>query len=909
MLFCRGSPLSKELPILKRLSPILTLLLTIASTCQAAFAQLPLAKRQSNNSEYNLYRWKPYRKQVVKPAEVLGYEIGERNSNFREQERVLLAVAESAKDRVHVIEYGKSVEGRPLRLVIVTAPENLAKLEKIQANNLLLADPRKITSPAEAERLLAATPAITWINHCIHGDETASFEAFMGTLYTLAASDAPEVKDTLKNSVVILNPAFNPDGHERFAVYYNSIALGSPEGDAFEQGQPWAVSGRFNHYRFDMNRDKMVQSQAEVQQEIAAYLKWYPHVYVDEHGQPETYFFPPNPEAIHTGVDVGRLNKWTGIFGRANAATFDKFGWQHVTKEDFDFFYPGYLDTWATFAGAIGMTYETDGGRTLARRRRDDTVSTLWDATVHHIETALATVLTAGKRRQELVRDFWQYRKSALNPQLMRMVVFPPQDRARLAEVVRVLQRSGVEVQVAGKPFESQNAHDYTTLNALGMKRSFPAGSLTIDLAQPQGYLAKAFLEPDPKFSPAFLKDQQERRTRNEKRNANEAHEGYTFYDITAWALPYSFGMEAYWLEDAPKSDSKLLQGKEGEEQLTAGVKGGVVGEKTGVAYLIPYDSDATVWFAIRLTQMGYRLEVANKPFQADGKAWARGTFIVRVNRNPNDLREKLDALGRVLGVSVFAIHSSYAEDTGIGSDSVSIVNAPSIAVVVGDNVSQTSYGAVWYLLEKKAGAKFTPIRIGRLAGLELARFNVLIFPDGGGYGGVLGKAGTDKLRDWVQKGGVLIGLEGGAQWLTEKEVNFSEVKAVGEEGGKKPLEIPGAFFKAKIDTSHFLGYGYLKEEIAVPVMGGTFWKPTKKGSNVVRFGKDKMRISGFVWDGNTEELLADTAYIVSEPIGRGNAILFLNDPTFRVLWVGVHRMFWNAILLGSGARGASEAN
>ncbi|MCX6382322.1 MAG: hypothetical protein NT023_23070 [Armatimonadetes bacterium] len=77
----------------------------------------------------------------------------------------------------------------------------------------------------------------------------------------------------------------------------------------------------------------------------------------------------------------------------------------------------------------------------------------------------------------------------------------------------------------------------------------------------------------------------------------------------------------------------------------------------------------------------------------------------------------------------------------------------------------------------------------------------------------------------------------------------------------------------------------------------------------MVRFGKDKMRISGFVWDGNTEELLAETAYIVSEPIGRGNAILFLNDPTFRVLWVGLHRMFWNAILLGSGARGASEAN
>ncbi len=487
----------------------------------------------------------------------------------------------------------------------------------------------------------------------------------------------------------------------------------------------------------------------------------------------------------------------------------------------------------------------------------------------------------------------------------MRTVVFPLQDRARLAEAARLLQRSGIEVQVAGKAFESQNAHDYATLNALGMKRSFPAGSLIVDLAQPQGHLAKAFLEPDPKFSPDFVKDQKERRARNEKRNPNEAHEGYTFYDITAWALPYSFGLEAHWLEDAPKADGKLL----GEAQRAGEIKGGVVGEKTNVAYLIPYDSEAAALFALQLAQSGYRLAVANKPFQADGKTWARGTFILRVNRNPNDLREKLDALGRSLGVSVFSVQSSYAEEAGIGSDSVSVVNAPSIAVVAGDNVSQTSYGAVWYLLEKRAGVKFTPIRADRIAGMDLARFNVLIFPDGDGYSGVLGKAGADRLRDWVQKGGALIGLEGGAQWMTEKEVNFSEVKAVGEGEGKKPLELPGAFFKAKLDTSHFLGYGYLNEDIAVPVQGGTFWKPTKKGSNVVRFGKEKARLSGFAWEGNTEEMLAETAYVVVEPTGRGNAILFLNDPTFRAMWAGLHRMFWNSILLGSGGRGASDAN
>src|SRR5438093_4130966 len=89
---------------------------------------------------------------------------------------------------------------------------------------------------------------------------------------------------------------------------------------------------------------------------------------------------------------------------------------------------------------------------------------------------------------------------------------------------------------------------------------TIPTGSLIIDMAQPQGRVARAFLEPDADFEPEFMKEQLKRRELNDKKNDNERKEGYDFYDLTAWSLPYAFGLEAYWSEDAPAVTGHLLK-------------------------------------------------------------------------------------------------------------------------------------------------------------------------------------------------------------------------------------------------------------------------------------------------------------------------------------------------------------
>ena len=903
--------------------PALCAFTLFATPCPIAVAAPPIENTAppiatSGERPYDFYGRGPFRDNVPKPSVLLGYEAGQTHSTFRDQERVFLAIADAAKDRVRVVEYGKSVEGRPLRLFIVGTPENIAKLDEIRTNNLKLADPRKLASQTEENQLIANAPAILWLNECIHGDETASFEAAMWTFYTLAASENPQIEALRKNAVVILNPVFNPDGHERFVVWYNSVALGNADGATFEKNIPWALRGRFNHYRFDMNRDRVAQSQIETRQETAAQLSWHPQVYIDQHGQPPVYFFPPNAEATNINVDPKRVTKWTEIFGKANAAGFDGYGWNYVVRETYDFFAPVYLDSFATLSGAIGMTYETDGGGNLARKRDDGTISTLRDAVAHHMETALTTLQTAASRHEELLHDFAVYRHKAIDEgktgKLRRVIIPASNDMGRMAEFAALLNRVGVEAAETTAPFDTMSAHSYMAKDTKAVKRTFPAGSLIVEMSQPQGFVAKAFLEPDAQFDPAFVKAQIAKRDRNEKRNENEAKEGYEFYDITAWSLPLAFAFDAAWTEDAPPVATKPLTfDMSGTAHLTMQT-GGVSGGRATVAYLIRPDRDAAFVLGLRLLKENFRLAALTKSANVGGKEWPAGTLIARVGRNPESLHGRVAELAAMLGVDVTALNNGFPETgAGLGSDNVMPLRKPRIAVAADEGVQQTGYGAVWYVLETIADVPFTAIRARNLPNADLSRFNAVILPDGN-YGSALGKAGASKLRDFASNGGAVVGLGGGGTWFADKDTDLTSARAVGEDDGKddkkidakdekksnkKPQDLPGSIFRATIDPTHFLGWGYPQGEIAVPLAGSTFLKPSKTGTNVITFGK-AARLSGFVWDGNTEPLLEGTAFAIDEPIGSGHALLFLDDPTQRAQWPGLRRLFLSALLYGT---------
>ena len=427
--------------------------------CWAALAlaaiALPSAGRRSARARPPASLWPDatYDPAIPPMSAVLGHEPGERIVSPDEALRYLEALQSSAPKRMRIVEYGRTWENRPLVYVVVASEQNLARLDAIKQGMASLADPRR-TDAAAADALVRDLPAVVWLGYGIHGDEISSTDAALYTAYhLLAARDDGLVRAALESALVVIDPSQNPDGRDRF-VSYNRGAVGSEPSSspvAAEHDQPWP-GGRSNHYLFDLNRDLIALTQPETRARVRALLEWYPLVVVDAHemGAESTYFFPPNADPANPHITAAQQSALE-LFGRNNARWFDRFGFEYFTRETFDFFYPGYADTWATFQGGVGMTYEQASARGLVVRRPDDSLLSYRDGVRRHFVASLATIETAAQNRERLLRDFWSYRSSAIEEGRggsVREYVLPWRgDTSRVAELASILVDQGIEIR------------------------------------------------------------------------------------------------------------------------------------------------------------------------------------------------------------------------------------------------------------------------------------------------------------------------------------------------------------------------------------------------------------------------------------------------------------------------------
>lgn len=894
-----------------------------------ALAGLPLAAQQP----YDFYARGPYRPAVPRPDSLLGYPLGSRQTMYREQQDALERMVQRAPDRARTELIGRTWEGRPMRLIIISAPENLARLDQIRADLAALADPRT-TTPGQAAAIAQRDPVVVMLSHSIHGDEPAGFEAALATTYQLLASEEPATQEILRNVVTIINPSQNPDGHERFAAWSNSVAVGSDEPASLEHDEPWDIVGRYNHYRFDMNRDLIAQSQPETRALAGAILRWHPQVFADLHSTTAQYFFPPDARPINTNVPAATRDALEE-FGRGNAAAFDAHGWLYYVRDVFDLFYAGYWDSWPVLNGAVGMTFESDGGPELHLRKEDGTVTTFRDGIAHHEVASLATLATAARTRETRLRDYYDFRASgmarAARSRLRRVVWVEGDHPDRARQLAGLLERQGIEVQRTTAPLRLGRAHSY--LGGPPSSRVIPAGAWLVDLAQPQARLAAALLEPDPGLDSAFIRSQLARYARNGERGPEAEHEGYEFYDITAWALPQAYGLDAWWTDETTPVSAVTATSPPDS------ARGGVTGGPARVAYVFPDDRDGAARLALHLLGEGFAVGSATQPFRADSMSWPRGTFVLRVVRNPDSLHQRVTALAREDGVRVTAIQSGFPDSGqyGVGSEMVQALHPARVLLAAGDGISTTAFGDFWYYLEQELDVPVVPVRLSSLGRMRLDDYNILILP--GGWGGGLfdrlGEHGARRLREWVNSGGLVVAAGGAVSLLSHKDLELTTVKPVGSgdsgkegagEKGKaekdssaadsavagvplaspeashhdRPETIQGSVFRATLDTLHWLAYGYTR--ISLPVfLEGVSLAPSQKGENPVVFTGDSLRLGGFAWPGNTEKFLRKSVWAAVENVGRGHVVLFAEDPLFRAFWRGTARLVSNAILLGTG--------
>ena len=330
----------------------------------------------------------------------MGYALG---SKFSRHHQVVdyFKHLESTSEKVRLQAYGTTNEGRLLQLAFISTAENLKALETIRTTHLQ--NTGIVPGPANNEKV------IVWLSYNVHGNESSSTEAAMKTAHALIT----QYEDWLEDAIIIMDPCINPDGRDRYVNFYQqsrSLPYDSNP-NAREHFEPWQ-SGRTNHYIFDLNRDWAWLSQVESQQRIQVYKKWLPHIHVDFHEQGinSPYYFAPAAEPLHE-IITDFQKSFQDQLGKNHAKYFDAEGWFYFTKEHFDLLYPSYGDTYPTFSGAIGMTYEQAGnGRAgLGIDTNDGIELTLKDRILHHYTTGISTVEMSVKHRTELNKAFHQF--------------------------------------------------------------------------------------------------------------------------------------------------------------------------------------------------------------------------------------------------------------------------------------------------------------------------------------------------------------------------------------------------------------------------------------------------------------------------------------------------------------------
>jgi hypothetical protein len=788
---------------------------------------------------------------IKSPSEFLGYDIGTQFSRHHQVVDYFKSVAETLPNQVKLETYGKTNERRSLYLAYVSSEENLKNIETIRENNLKNAG------------LLEGTPtstevAIVWLSYNVHGNEASSTEASMLTLYKLLT----ERKELLKNTIVIIDPCINPDGRDRYVNWYNETASQPYDIDqqATEHKEPWP-GGRPNHYLFDLNRDWLWATQTESTLRLKAYNKWMPHIHVDFHEQGinEPYYFAPAAEPFHEIISDWQRDFQTQI-GKNHAKYFDAEGWLFFTRERFDLLYPSYGDTYPTYMGAIGMTYE-QGGHGMAGLgifNDEGHVLTLVERLTHHTTTGLSTVEIASKNAAKLNSEFAKFFDNS-NLKYKSYVLKGNEDK--LNSLKKLLTKHEI---VYENPTNSKvSGYDYNSGKQGSL--SVNPNALVVHTSQPKGKMVKVLFEPNAKLSDSLT------------------------YDITAWSLPYAYGL------DAIASTSKVASSKQFEHSEFP-----VMYEAYG--YVSKWNSLKDAQFLADLLKNKFKVRFTERPFSSNGKKFERGSLIITKgdNAHKSDFLGDLNKLVSKHSQPLSKINSGFSKTTpDIGSPDIKLINNQKVAILSGDGTSSLSYGAIWHFFEQQLHYPLTSINTDNFSSTNLSKYNVLILPNGY-YGSVLNDANMKKLKNWVRSGGKVIAIDGALRSFAGKEGFSLKYKSSDTDASNNNVEnnnltpyadrereytnnlITGAIFKTKVDNTHPMAFGYAKDYFSLK-LGSSSYNLLESGYNVAHL-KDTKVYSGFAGK-NALINLDKTLVFGEERMGSGSFIYMVDNPMFRSFW------------------------
>ena len=819
--------------------------------------------------------------QVKSPDDFLGYKIGTRYTPHWKIVNYFQHVAANASGNVKLEQYGQTNEGRPLLLSFISSAENIGRLEQIRINNLRLANLAK----DRAAPIEDGAPALVWLSYNVHGNETSSSEAAMMTIWALVDPSNTKTKEWLKNTVVIIDPCINPDGRDRYVNWFNSIVgeKMNPSLNAREHREPWP-GGRTNHYNFDLNRDWAWQTQVESQQRMAKYNQWMPYVHVDFHEQGinNPYYFAPAAQPFHEVITQWQRD-FQVMIGKNHAKYFDANGWLYFTKEVFDLFYPSYGDTYPIYNGAIGMTYEQGGGPAggLGALTEEGDTLTLLDRATHHYTTGLSTIEISSLNATKLVKEFRKFFNDAVSNGVGEFKTYLVKngeaDRERINALVSLLDKNGIQYEFArGSSRGTFSGYNY--FSSKDESFTIENDDLLIHSQQPRSAMVKVLFEPKSKLVDSNT------------------------YDITAWSLPYAYGLRTY-------GSKTKLQSAGGTKPTLA-----VNHISDAYGYVIRWQGLQSVRALSELLQQGVKVRFSESPFETGSQQFDRGSLIIIKKGNErfgNSLTSVVNRVCNANDVRANVITTGLV-DKGfdLGSSKIHYLKPPRIALFTGEGIGSNAAGEIWHFFDHQVEYPVTLVNVNDFGRITWNDYDVIIMPSGN-YRFLTEKTSADQLKDWINKGGRLVALESAVGQLARTDWAIKSKKPdetpskdpyanleIYEEREREFLKsnIPGSIFKVQLDNTHPLAFGYpnyyytLKQDDAL-------YEFIKEGGWNVGVLKKDSQVSGFVGS-SLKDKINDALIFGVQDMGGGKIVYLADNVMFRSFWENGKLMFCNAVFM-----------
>ena len=695
----------KTLTARKDKSALCFCLAFILFSCHAAYGQPDLTYYLPDNVSYD--------STIPAPASVIGHAVGEFHVTHDRLVQYMHALDE-ASDRISLEITGYTHEARPLLLLTITSANNHKDIESIRRQHVQLTDPSR--SPALNT---ASMPAVFYLGCSIHGNEASGTNAGLLIAYFLAAAQGPEIERALKNTIILFDPSFNPDGMQRFADWVNSrkSKMTSADPNDMEHHEPWP-GGRTNHYWFDLNRDWLVAQQPESQARVRKFHEWKPNVLTDHHemGTNSTFFFQPGVPARSHPLTPQKNLELTRLMGEFHAQAFDEIGSLYYTQEGFDDYYYGKGSTFPDIQGAIGILFEQGSSRGH-QQESENGILTFPFAIRNQFTAAMSSLKAVNTMREDLLNYQRQFYLDAANESRkdrIKAIIFGSKDKARAYHLARIIAQHDIAV------FKASANH---TFNG----KSFEAvSSFIVPLNQPQYRLLKSMFETRTTFQDSL------------------------FYDISSWTLPLAAGVQFEQLRSIPAPGERIMD-------LTL-PSGKLIGGKSQYAYVFESHGFYTPRAMYRLLGAGVRLKVATSPFShASGKRFERGSVLITLS-GQEVAEQKIDFIIQEIvgrdGIDVYAFQTGLDySGHSLGSSTFRPLKKPEIAVLVGDGVTAYDAGEIWHLLDTRYEIPVTMMPLHLLNTADINRYNTIIFPQGV-YSAITDSA-KEKIKAWILNGGV----------------------------------------------------------------------------------------------------------------------------------------------------------